>query len=53
MRRDKSGLGARLFAAERRFYGLMPGKDIYSKLFFRSLLWFTLFSVAYTLLTTL
>jgi hypothetical protein len=49
MRDDGPGPIGKLLAMERRFYALMPGKDLYSKLFFRTLLWFTLFSVAYTL----
>jgi len=48
MRDDGPGPIGKLLAMERRFYALMPGKDLYSKLFFRTLLWFTLFSVAYT-----
>ncbi len=49
MRDDKRSTLGTLLETERRFYSVLPGKDMYSKLLFRSLLWFTLFSIAYTL----
>lgn len=52
MRGERRGPLGKVLATERRFYARMPGRDIYSKLFFRTLLWFTLFSAAYTLLRT-
>jgi hypothetical protein len=53
MKSERRGPLGRLLAAEQRFYTWMPGKDIYSKLLFRSLLWFTLFSATYTLIINL
>lgn len=48
---DRTGPLGRLLEAERQFHELMPGRDIYSKLFFRTLFWFALFSVAYTIVS--
>ena len=42
-----------IFEAERQLHELMPVKDGYSKLFFRSILWFAIFSLGYLLLTSL
>ncbi|MDF9746189.1 hypothetical protein [Natrinema salsiterrestre] len=50
---DRSGPVGQLLAAEEQFHELMPGKDIYSKLFFRTVLWFALFTAAYTIITGL
>lgn len=53
MSNDRTGPIGQLLEAERQFHELMPGKDIYSKLFFRTLLWFVLFSVPYAIITGL
>ncbi|WP_226007056.1 hypothetical protein [Natrinema salinisoli] len=50
---ERPGPVGQLLDAERRFHELMPGKDIYSKLFFRTLLWFALFTAAYAIVTGL
>lgn len=49
---DDNGPLERLLAVEETFHELMPGKDIYSKLLFRSILWFTLITVVYTVVTS-
>ena len=53
MRDDRSTPLGQLFEAEGRFHELMPIRDIYSKLLFRSILWFALFSLAYLLVSGL
>ncbi|WP_254533879.1 hypothetical protein [Natrinema gelatinilyticum] len=53
MSKDRTGPVGRLLEAEGQFHELMPGRDIYSKLFFRTLLWFTLFSLVYVAITSL
>ncbi len=53
MRDDRWTPLGTLFEAERQFHELMPVRDVYSKLFFRSILWFAIFSLAYTLITGL
>lgn len=50
---DRSTPIEQLLEAERQFHELMPIKASYSKLFFRSILWFAIFSLAYTLATGL
>ncbi|SER39033.1 hypothetical protein [Natrinema salaciae] len=50
---ERTGLFAQLLEAERRFYERLPGEEIYSKLFVRTLLWFALFSALYTIATSL
>ncbi|WP_254525803.1 hypothetical protein [Natrinema caseinilyticum] len=50
---DRTGPLGQLLEAESQFHELMPGRDIYSKLFFRSLLWFALFSLVYLAITSL
>jgi hypothetical protein len=50
---DRSSLRGQLLDAERQFHELMPVKDSYSKLFFRSILWFAVFSLGYLLVTSL
>ncbi|WP_440767258.1 hypothetical protein [Natronorubrum sp. DTA7] len=53
MSNEKQSLVESLFEAESQFHELMPIKDAYSKLLFRSLLWFALFSVVYMVVTGL
>lgn len=53
MSNEKQTLLDSLLDAESRFYEIMSVKDAYSKLFFRSILWFMLFSVVYTIVTGL
>lgn len=53
MTNDRSTFLGQLFEAERQFHELMPVKDSYSKLFFRSILWFAVFSLGYLLVTSL
>ncbi|SDK62372.1 hypothetical protein [Natronorubrum texcoconense] len=53
MSNEKQTLIESLLEAESQFHELMPIKDTYSKLFFRSLFWFALFSVLYVVLTGL
>ncbi|ELZ02996.1 hypothetical protein C482_05046 [Natrialba chahannaoensis JCM 10990] len=48
--RDETPL-QRLFRAERQFHAMVPIRDIYSKLFFRTLLWFVFFTVVYSMVT--
>ncbi|WP_171908253.1 hypothetical protein [Natrialba sp. SSL1] len=48
--RDETPL-QRLFRAERQFHAMAPIKDIYSKLFLRTLLWFAFFTFVYFMLT--
>ena len=42
-----------LLEAERRFHRAMPIEDLYSKLLFRTIFWFLLFTTAYVTLTAL
>ena len=53
MNNEKQGLIKSLFEAEAQFHELMPIKATYSKLFFRSLFWFALFSVFYVVISGL
>ncbi|KYH24985.1 hypothetical protein HAPAU_29370 [Halalkalicoccus paucihalophilus] len=53
MSNEKQSLIESLREAESQFHELMPVRDGYSKLFFRSLFWFALFSVLYTVVTGL
>ncbi|ELY38933.1 hypothetical protein [Natronorubrum tibetense] len=53
MSNENQGLIESLLEAEAQFHELMPIKATYSKLFFRSLFWFALFSVVYTVVTSL
>ncbi|AXR76702.1 hypothetical protein [Natrarchaeobaculum sulfurireducens] len=50
--RSDGPLGA-FFEAERRFHRAMPVADLYSKLLFRTILWFLFFTTAYVTLTAL
>lgn len=50
---DRSTPLNQLFEAERQFHELMPVKDSHSKLFFRSILWFAIFSLGYLFVTGL
>jgi len=43
MNGERGGLLERLFAAERQFYDRVPVKNVYSKLVFRTVVWFLLF----------
>lgn len=42
-----------LLEAERRFHQAMPIADLYSKLLFRTIFWFVLFTTAYVALTAI
>ena len=42
-----------LLEAERRFYRAIPIEDLYSKLFFRTIFWFLLFTGAYVILSSI
>lgn len=53
MSKDKQSRVRSLLEAESHFHTLMPIRDTYSKLLFRSLFWFVLFTVAYTVVTNL
>lgn len=50
---DGPSFPARLLEAERQFHELMPVSDWLSKLFFRSVLWFALFSSVYVIVSGL
>ncbi|MFC7157099.1 hypothetical protein ACFQPA_16830 [Halomarina halobia] len=50
---ERRGPVEQFLEAERQFHELMPVKDSYSKLFFRTILWFVLFSTVYLVLTGL
>lgn len=41
------------FEAERRLHAMAPIKDGYSKLLFRTILWFLFFALVYTVVTSL
>ena len=53
MSKDKQSRIRSLLDAESQFHTLMPIRDTYSKLLFRSLFWFVLFTVVYTVVTSL
>ncbi|SDR32316.1 hypothetical protein [Natronobacterium texcoconense] len=52
MSNDKGPLQT-FFEAERRFHAMVPIKDLYSKLLFRTLLWFLFFWFLYMAVTGL
>lgn len=43
----------KILTAEQRFHRMLPGRDIYSKLLFRSIFWFLLLSALYTVLSSM
>jgi hypothetical protein len=51
-RRQRSAI-ERLVEMDNQFHAAMPVKDIYSKLFFRSILWFAFFVAVYMLVSSL
>jgi hypothetical protein len=53
MGRSRRSAIERLIEMDNQFHAAMPVKDIYSRLFFRTILWFTFFFVAYVLVSSL
>lgn len=47
-----TGVLDRIRAAERSVYEFVPGRDAYAKLLLRTLLWFSLLTLGYHLLTS-
>lgn len=52
MSSSRKGILESAFEAERRLHAMAPIKDSYSRLLFRTILWFLFFMLVYTAVTS-